>query len=76
METSENGFTDKHYTIIVQGHVDDRWTSWFSGMEILRLPEGRTRLSGAVKDQAALHGILSRIADLRLPLLLVHRGNF
>lgn len=45
-------------------------------MEILHLPEGLTRFSGAVIDQGALHGMLSRIRDLRLPLLLVVRGNF
>lgn len=67
---------EKHYTIIVQGHLDDRWARWFSGMEILHLPEGLTRLAGTVVDQAALHGMLSRIGDLRLPLLLVIRGSF
>ncbi len=67
---------EKHYTIIVQGHLDDRWAEWFPGMEILLLPEGLTRFTGTVVDQAALHGMISRIGDLRLPLLLVMRGNF
>lgn len=67
---------EKHYTIIVQGHLDDRWAEWFPGMEILLLPEGLTRLTGVIVDQAALHGMLSRIGDLHLPLLLVLRGNF
>jgi hypothetical protein len=67
---------ERHYTIIVQGHLDQRWTEWFPGMEILLLPEGLTRFTGMVEDQAALHGMLSRIGDLRLPLLLVMRGNF
>jgi len=30
-----------------------------------------TTLSGPVADQAALHGVLARIRDLGLPLLLV-----
>ncbi len=72
--TTELG--EKHYTIIVQGHLDQRWAEWFPGMEILLLPEGLTRFTGMVEDQAALHGMLSRIGDLRLPLLLVMRGNF
>jgi hypothetical protein len=67
---------ERHYTIIVQGHLDQRWAEWFPGMEILLLPEGLTRFTGMVEDQAALHGMLSRIGDLRLPLLLVMRGNF
>ncbi len=68
--------SEKHYTIIVQGHLDQGWADWFPGMEILLLPEGLTRFTGTVVDQAALHGMLSRISDLRLPLLLVIRGNF
>jgi hypothetical protein len=71
-----NELLERHYTIIVQGHLDQRWAEWFPGMEILLLPEGLTRFTGMVEDQAALHGMLSRIGDLRLPLLLVMRGNF
>ena len=67
---------EKHYTIIVQGHLDLHWSDWFPGMDILPLPEGLTRFTGIVEDQAALHGMLNRIGDLRLPLLLVMRGNF
>lgn len=67
---------ENYYTIIVQGQIDNSWTHSFSGMEILHLPEGLTRMTGTIVDQAALHGILSRICDLRLPLLLVLRGNF
>lgn len=67
---------EKYYTIIVQGHLDQRWAEWFPGMDILLLPEGLTRFTGVVEDQAALQGMISRIGDLRLPLLLVLRGNF
>ena len=72
----KNRHPSQHYTIICQGHLNDRWAHWFDGMEILRLPEGRTRITGIVADEAALHGMLSRIRDLRLTLLLVVRGNF
>jgi hypothetical protein len=35
--------------------------------------KGTTTLSGTVADQSALHGILVRIRDLNLPLILVKR---
>ena len=58
------------YQIRVQGRLDGRWSDWFGGMAITQ--EGSiTRLTGPVVDQAALHGILSRIRDLNLRLISV-----
>ncbi len=34
-------------------------------------PDGTTVLSGLVTDQAALHGLISRVRDLGLPLISV-----
>jgi hypothetical protein len=48
---------------------------WFEGLEISLDPNGETILSGPVIDQAALHGILNRIRDLGLPLMLVRRSD-
>jgi len=45
----------------------------FEGLEMVREPGGETVLTGPVLDQAALHGILSRIRDLGVPLLSVRR---
>jgi hypothetical protein len=56
------------YQICVQGQLDKRWTEWFEGMKI-KSEGGYTTLSGPLSDQAALHGILSRIRDLGLPLI-------
>ncbi len=62
------------YEIHVQGHLDNRWKRWFEGMTLMTL-DGETVLSGEVTDQAALYGILSRIRDLGLTLLLVKRTD-
>ena len=40
-------------------------------MTITLEDNGDTSLSGPVVDQAALHGLLSKVRDLGLPLVLV-----
>ena len=60
------------YQIRVNGHLDSRWSDWFDGFRIMHCDED-TMLSGCVPDQAALHGILEKIRDLGLTILLVER---
>jgi hypothetical protein len=69
---SANDSQITRYEITVRGHLDRRWSEWFNGMDIRNLPEGKTVLCGPVIDQAALHGLLTKIRDLGLPLLSVH----
>ncbi len=66
------------YQIKVQGRLNDGWSAWFDDMSITveTVENGDdhtaiTTLTGAVVDQVALHGLLSRVRDLGLPLLLV-----
>ena len=60
-----------HYEITVQGVLDPRWSAWFDGLQLSSDADGRTTISGPVADQAALHGLLTRIRDLGLTLLEV-----
>ena len=60
------------YRIYVKGRLDLKWMDWFGGFEIT-YTNGDTLLQGIVPDQAALHGILSKINDLGLLLLSVDR---
>ena len=55
--------------IRVAGQFDAGWSSWFEGLTVTALERSETRLDGVVADQAALHGLLSRIRDLGVPLL-------
>ena len=61
------------YRFRVRGHLDDHWSEWFEGLVIQRQEDGTTLLVGPVVDQAALHGVITRIRDLGLPLLSVKR---
>lgn len=65
------------YKIRIEGHIRD---DWFEGLMVEPHPEGETIISGMI-DQAALHGVLSRIRDLGLVLLSVQshpneKGSF
>ena len=60
------------YHIRVKGHLSQQWCDWFDGFTIINAEHGETILSGSVADQAALHGLLSKIRDLGLPLLAVN----
>ena len=62
----------KGKTIIkIQGHLDKKWKNSFEGMEISY--EGdNTILTGNLKDEAHLHGVLNIIRDLNLKLISVN----
>ncbi len=61
------------YRIEIKGHLDNSWSEWFDGLTIANEANGTTALTGVVVDQAALHGLIARVRDLGLPLLLVER---
>lgn len=63
--------TDKPalYEIKIQGHLDNYRALQFEGLTLTHTPDGETVLSGSIRDQAALHGVLSKIRDLGIPLL-------
>ena len=63
------------YEIRLQGHLGSRWAARFEPMTLTRLADGSTRLEGPVVDQAALHGLLSALRDLGLPLISVNRSQ-
>lgn len=57
------------YVLRVSGHLDPHWSAWFVGMALAHEADGTTTLTGAVADQAELHGILTRIRDLGVTLI-------
>lgn len=71
----DNSQLPMNYQIRVKGHLDARSMRWFEGLNVSLQPNGVSVISGPILDQAALHGILNRIRDLGLPLLLVRRTD-
>ena len=65
------------YEIWVAEILDERWSQWFEGMEILPRFENGSRtgtiLLGSLPDQAALFGILSQVRNLNLTLIECRR---
>ncbi len=57
--------------IRIKGQIDRDWTDWLGGLKIAFQPDGSTLLSGAIRDQAALYGLLSQLANLGLQLVSV-----
>ena len=58
------------YQIRVKGILDPSWSDWFDGFTITT-QEDETKLVGPVSDQAALHGILTKINDLGLAITVI-----
>jgi hypothetical protein len=63
------------YEIRVAGHLGDRRARTFEPHEIHRMPDGSTALIVHVRDQAALHALITRVRDLGLELLEVRRDE-
>jgi hypothetical protein len=61
------------YEIRIAGHLPARWSAWFEGLAVAPEPDGTTRLSGPVADQAALYGLLKRVRDTGLTLIAVNQ---
>jgi hypothetical protein len=57
------------YEVRVDGHLDDHWSDWLGGLAITHHDDGTSTLTGAVADQAQLHGILAALRDVGVTLL-------
>ena len=62
------GVAERTYRLIVEGELGDDLAFAFPGMALTRT-DGSTVLTGSVRDQPQLFGLLQRATDLGLTLL-------
>ena len=76
-EMSLPPFTSRVYQITVEGKIDESWSDWLGGMQLVLRKEATgmqiTILTGVLTDQAALRGVLNRLWDLNLVLRSVQQ---
>jgi len=58
----------RSYRIVVEGELEENFARAFDGMTLER-QAGTTILTGPVRDQAELQGLLQRVAGLGLTLI-------
>jgi hypothetical protein len=58
------------YNLRLQGRLNADWADWLQEAEVT-FDGSQTILTGTVRDQAALFGLLSFVRDLGAPLLSV-----
>ena len=61
------------YQICIKGLLDQGWSDWFAPLRIVNESNGKTALVGAIRDQAELHSVISKVFSLNLTLLSVNR---
>ncbi|HEY3310396.1 MAG TPA: hypothetical protein VGK00_02040 [Anaerolineales bacterium] len=60
-----------YYEIRVHGQLTDQWSDWFDELVIRNEAEGESTITGPFSDQAALMGLLNRLAALNIKLISV-----
>lgn len=63
---------NQYFEIKIDGHLSDQRARDFEGLQVTLLSNGVSQISGEIKDQSELFGILIRIRDMGIPLLSVN----
>ena len=64
---------EAHYRIQVKGHLPDGWIEMMERMEIICEADGNTTISGPIRDQAELYGLITKLQNLGLTLISINQ---
>ena len=64
---------DITYEFRVEGHLNRDWEEWLGGLILTYTETGETILTGPLRDQSALYGVLMKMRDLGLKLISVRQ---
>ena len=72
MKTASTGnLNPSIYLIHIEENLSPQMAEWFEESEITITDQGETTITCSIVDQAALHGVLSKIRDLNLTLISI-----
>ena len=60
------------YRIRLKEQLDQAWSAWLGELPVIHEATGATVLMGELADQAALHGLISKVRDLQPTLICVN----
>ncbi len=55
----------------IKGHIERDWSDWVTALTVTHTAQGETVLSGSVRDQSALLGLMNSLSGLGLRILSV-----
>jgi hypothetical protein len=64
---------EAQYRIQVMGHLPDGWLELVEHMEIISEADGTTTISGPIRDQAELYGLITKLQNLGLTLISINQ---
>jgi hypothetical protein len=64
--------TMQRVEIRVRSHLDENWTERLDGFTLTHTEQDETVLTGKIKDQAALYGMMAKLRDLGVSLIAVN----
>ena len=61
----------QYVEIRIKGYIDRDWSDWLEGPAIVHTENGETILTGSIRDQSALLGLMNKLSGLGLHILSV-----